>query len=93
LGGDPEARLKNALIPTLTVIGWQVGFLIGAAIVVETLFCHARHWYFGRDALSSVYILMQRLSWWGHGVVLANLSVDLLYSVNRSRIQYCQRGT
>src|SRR5215470_18079251 len=30
--------LKNALIPTVTVIGLQVGFLIGAAIVVETLF-------------------------------------------------------
>src|SRR5207253_3717179 len=30
--------LKNALIPTVTVMGLQVGFLIGGAIVVETLF-------------------------------------------------------
>lgn len=30
--------LKNALIPTITVVGLQVGFLIGGAIVVETLF-------------------------------------------------------
>src|SRR5207253_4475418 len=29
--------LKNALIPTVTVMGLQVGFLIGGAIVVETL--------------------------------------------------------
>src|SRR5882724_5086401 len=28
--------LKNALIPTVTVMGLQVGFLIGGAIVVET---------------------------------------------------------
>jgi peptide/nickel transport system permease protein len=35
--------LKNALIPTVTVIGLQVGFLIGGAIVIETVFGLSRH--------------------------------------------------
>jgi peptide/nickel transport system permease protein len=30
--------LKNALIPTVTIMGLQIGFLIGGAMVVETLF-------------------------------------------------------
>ena len=42
--------LKNALIPTVTVIGLQVGFLIGAAIVVETLFAMPGIGSFGVDA-------------------------------------------
>ena len=30
--------LKNALIPTVTVIGLQIGYLIGGAIIVESIF-------------------------------------------------------
>src|SRR6266446_5340411 len=43
--------LKNALIPTVTVMGLQVGFLIGAAIVVETLFAMPGIGSFGVDAI------------------------------------------
>ena len=43
--------LKNALIPTVTVIGLQVGFLIGGAIVVETLFAMPGIGSFGVDAI------------------------------------------
>ena len=30
--------LKNALIPTVTVIGMQIGFMVGGATVTETVF-------------------------------------------------------
>src|SRR5439155_177682 len=43
--------LKNALIPTVTVMGLQVGFLIGGAIVVETLFAMPGLGTYGIDAI------------------------------------------
>ena len=87
--------LKNALIPTVTVIGLQVGFLIGAAIVVETLFAMPGIGSFGVDAIVKrdypqvqAFVLVGALVF-----VLANLSVDLLYSVIDPRIQYGREGT
>jgi peptide/nickel transport system permease protein len=87
--------LKNALIPTVTVIGLQVGFLIGAAIVVETLFAMPGIGSFGVDAIIKrdypqvqAFVLVGALVF-----VLANLSVDLLYSVIDPRIQYGKEGT
>jgi ABC-type dipeptide/oligopeptide/nickel transport system permease component len=35
--------LKNALIPAVTVLGLQVGFLVGGAIIIEAVRV-ARHW-------------------------------------------------
>ena len=87
--------LKNALIPTVTVIGLQIGFLIGAAIVVETLFAMPGIGSFGVDAIIKrdypqvqAFVLVGALVF-----VLANLSVDLLYSVIDPRIQYGKEGT
>jgi peptide/nickel transport system permease protein len=86
--------LKNALIPTVTVIGLQVGFLIGASIVVETLFAMPGIGSFGVDAIIKrdypqvqAFVLVGALVF-----VLANLSVDLLYSVIDPRIQYGKEG-
>lgn len=87
--------LKNALIPTVTVIGLQVGFLIGGAIVVETLFAMPGIGSFGVDAIIKrdypqvqAFVLVSALVF-----VVANLSVDLLYSVIDPRIQYGKEGT
>lgn len=82
--------LKNALIPTITVVGLQVGFLIGGAIVVETVFAMPGIGSFGVDAIIKrdypqvqAFVLVGALVF-----VVANLSVDLLYSVVDPRIQY-----
>ena len=32
--------LRNALVPTVTVIGSQIGWLIGGLVVIETLFVY-----------------------------------------------------
>ena len=84
--------LKNALIPTVTVLGLQVGFLIGGAIVVETVFAVPGVGSFGIGAIAlrdypqvQAFILLFAL-----GFVLVNLAVDILYVFLDPRIKYGQ---
>ena len=82
--------LKNALNPILTVVGVQVGYLLGGAILTETVFS----WpglgsMMVRAIQARDYPLVQG------GVlliattfVLVNLIVDLLYAVFDPRIRY-----
>src|SRR5882724_11750541 len=82
--------LKNALIPTVTVMGLQVGFLIGGAIVVETLFAMPGLGTFGIDAIIARdyqqvqgFALLTALAF-----VVMNLLVDLSYTFLDPRIRY-----
>src|SRR5262245_42749049 len=82
--------LKNALIPTVTVMGLQVGFLIGGAIVVETLFAMPGLGTFGIDAIIARdyqqvqgFALLTALAF-----VVINLAVDLIYTFLDPRIRY-----
>ena len=82
--------LKNALIPTVTVMGLQVGFLIGGAIVIETLFAMPGLGTFGIDAIIARdyqqvqgFALITALSF-----VTINLLVDLVYTFLDPRIRY-----
>ncbi len=82
--------LKNALIPTVTVLGLQVGFLIGGAIVVETVFSVPGVGSFGIAAISlrdypqvQAFVLLFAL-----GFVMTNLIVDILYAFLDPRIKY-----
>jgi peptide/nickel transport system permease protein len=82
--------LKNALIPTITVMGLQVGFLIGGAIVVETLFAMPGLGTFGIDAIIARdyqqvqgFALITALAF-----VVINLFVDLTYTFLDPRIRY-----
>jgi ABC-type dipeptide/oligopeptide/nickel transport system permease component len=87
--------LKNALIPTVTVLGLQVGFLIGGAIVVETVFSVPGVGSFGIGAIAlrdypqvQAFVLLFSL-----GFVLVNLVVDILYAFLDPRIKYDQTAT
>jgi len=82
--------LKNALIPTVTVLGIQIGFLMGGAIVVETVFSVPGVGSFGVAAISlrdypqvQAFVLLVSLSF-----VLSNLTVDILYAFLDPRIRY-----
>jgi peptide/nickel transport system permease protein len=82
--------LKNALIPTVTVMGLQVGFLIGGAIVIETLFAMPGLGTFGIDAIIARdyqqvqgFALLTALAF-----VVINLLVDLTYTFLDPRIRY-----
>jgi peptide/nickel transport system permease protein len=82
--------LKNALIPTVTVMGLQVGFLIGGAIVVETLFAMPGLGTFGIDAIiARDYPQVQGFALiTAFSFVVINLLVDLAYTVLDPRIRY-----
>jgi ABC-type dipeptide/oligopeptide/nickel transport system permease component len=87
--------LKNALIPTVTVLGLQVGFLIGGAIVVETVFSVPGVGSFGIAAIAlrdypqvQAFVLLFAL-----GFVLVNLIVDILYAFLDPRIKYDQAAS
>ena len=82
--------LKNALIPTVTIMGLQVGFLIGGAIVVETLFAIPGLGTFGINAIIAReypqvqgFILLVAISF-----VIINFLVDLVYAFLDPRIRY-----
>jgi peptide/nickel transport system permease protein len=73
--------LPNALIPLVTVVGLQFGYILGGAVVIETIFTWPGVGLFTIQAIlnrdypvvqASVFILAT-------GVVLINLIVDLLY--------------
>ena len=80
--------LRNALIPVVTVIGLQIGSLLGGAILTETVFAWpgVGHWLVesvqGRDypVLQGGVLLIAML------VMLVNLGVDLAYGVLNPRI-------
>jgi peptide/nickel transport system permease protein len=87
--------LKNALIPTVTVLGLQVGFLLGGSIVVETVFSVPGVGSFGIGAIAlrdypqvQAFVLLFAL-----GFVLVNLVVDVLYAFLDPRIKYDQPAT
>lgn len=82
--------LKNALIPTVTIMGLQVGFLIGGAIVVETVFAIPGLGTYGINAIVARdyqqvqgFILLVAICF-----VLINFFVDLTYSFLDPRIRY-----
>jgi len=82
--------LRNALIPVVTMMGLQFGFLLGGSIVVETVF----NWPgLGRLLVDAVtqrdYPVIQGLVLlFSLEFILINLLVDVLYGVINPSIRY-----
>jgi glutathione transport system permease protein len=82
--------LRNALIPVVTMMGLQFGFLLGGSIVVETVF----NWPgLGRLLVDAVtmrdYPVIQTLVLlFSLEFILINLVVDLLYGFINPTIRY-----
>lgn len=82
--------LKNAFLPVLTVIGLQFGFLLGGAVLTETIFSWpgvGRYVYLailGRDypVVQSTILVIATV------FVFVNLITDLLYKFVDPRIRY-----
>ena len=82
--------LKNALIPVITIIGFQVPILVGGTIIIEKIF--------NLPGVGSLLIggVQQRdqplvtgvLLFFGTALVLINLLVDLTYSYLDPRVKY-----
>ena len=82
--------LRNAMIPVLTIIGLQLGNLLGGAVVVETVFAREG---IGRLAITAIlskdFPLVQGIVLVSAIVYVAvNLAVDLTYALFDPRIHY-----
>ena len=87
--------LRNALLPLLTVVGLDFGYLMGGAVVTEKLF----RWpglgqlsvdaVFDRDAPVVLGVVILTSS----AIVLANLAVDLSYALLDPRTKASSAGS
>lgn len=81
---------KNAMIPVVTVIGMQIGSLMGGAVLTETVFAWPG---LGRQLVEAIFARDYPLF---QGIILmaamffavTNLAVDLLYGVLDPRIKF-----
>lgn len=94
--GQKETRviydhaLKNALIPVVTIVGLQFGYLMGGAILVETIFTWPG---LGRLLVDSIMtrdfpVVQAGVIFFAVCFVLTNLAVDLIYNLLDPRISY-----
>jgi len=82
--------LKNALIPVITVIGFQVPVLIGGTVIIEQIFCLPG---MGRLLMDAVLgkdhpLICGVVLLYSVGLVLINLMVDLTYAYLDPRVHY-----
>jgi peptide/nickel transport system permease protein len=82
--------LRNALLPIITILGFQLPALFGGALFVEQIFAWPG---MGRLAINAIYIrdyqvIMGTTMFAGVMVVIGNLLADILYAVVDPRIQY-----
>ena len=81
--------LRNALIPVITLTGLQFGFLLGGAVVIETVFGWPG---LGRLLVDSVAfrdypVIQAEIMLFSIEFVLINLAVDVLYAVANPEIR------
>jgi peptide/nickel transport system permease protein len=82
--------LRNAMLPTITVIGLQVGLLMGGAIITETIFSWPGIGLYAYNSISTRdYASIQGVVLYGALLfVLVNLIVDVLYAILDPRVRY-----
>lgn len=82
--------LRNALIPVVTVIGLQLGSLLGGAVLTETVFSWPGVGSYTVDAIlkSDYQVVQGSVMLLACIFVLVNLIVDLLYGQLDPRIKY-----
>jgi peptide/nickel transport system permease protein len=94
--GLPERKviyahaLKNALIPVVTIVGLNMGRLLGGTVVVETLFVRPG---LGQVLVTSMVArdypqIQGTIAFFAVLIVLINLVVDLSYAALDPRIRY-----
>ena len=91
--GEPEVvwkhALKNAAIPVVTIVGLELGTLLGGAIITETIFAWPG---VGRLSVQAIYnrdypLVQASVFVLASIFVLVNLVVDLLYTYLDPRIR------
>ena len=82
--------LRNALVPITTVIGLNIGFLLGGTVIVETIFGWPG---VGSLAVTAINqrdypVVQATVMLFAFTFVIVNLIVDVLYGVIDPRIRY-----
>lgn len=85
--------LRNSLLGLLTVVGLNVGALIGGTVVVEQIFAlpGVGHLLLQSINVRDVPIVQALVLFLAAVTVLANMTVDLLYTMLDPRIRYGQQ--
>lgn len=82
--------LRNALIPVITVLGLQVGTLLGGTVVIETIFAWPG---IGRYAIQGIMgkdfpVVQGAVLALTIGFVIVNIAVDVIYCAVDPRVTY-----
>jgi peptide/nickel transport system permease protein len=86
--------LRNALIPVVTLVGVEMGYLLGGAVIVEDIFTLPG---IGRLAFNAIsqrdYALIQGIVLFvALNFMVINLIVDLIYTLLDPRISYANKS-
>lgn len=84
--------LRNALIPVLTVIGLQVGTLMGGAVLTETIFSWPGigKWLIDAIARRDYPVVQNGILMVATLVIVTNFVVDILYGIANPRIRHAK---
>lgn len=82
--------LRNAAIPVITIVGLDVAYLVGGAVVIETVFARPG---LGKLVVDAIYardypMVQGAIMIFAFGILLVNVLVDLSYAVVDPRIRY-----
>ncbi len=82
--------LKNALIPVVTIIGLQFGYLLGGAILTETIFAWPGigYWLYQSVSFRDFPAVQGGVLLVAFSFVLINIIVDISYAFLDPRIRY-----
>ncbi len=89
VAGPRRHAVRNALLPTITMVSLNIGFVVSGAITVETVFSIPGLGLLATEALSvpDYWVLQGTFLVFSIGVVLANLAANLLYGVLDPRVR------
>jgi peptide/nickel transport system permease protein len=87
---DGRHVLRNALLPVVTVIGLQLGLLLGGAILTETIFGWGGvgKWIYDAVVNNDYQVIQSGVLLLALIFILVNLAVDVSYAFLNPRIRY-----
>jgi peptide/nickel transport system permease protein/oligopeptide transport system permease protein len=82
--------LRNALIPILTIVGLDIAYLLGGAVVIETVFARPG---LGKLIVDAIYtrdypVVQGAILVFATGILLINVLVDIAYTIVDPRVRY-----
>ena len=82
--------LRNALIPVVTAFALQLGWLLGGAVVVESVFAWPGIGRLVIEAINvrDITVVQAALFWFALTFILINLVTDIIYTVIDPRIKF-----